>query len=188
MPTEYGNMSHTYDEIDALPEALAAETSAREETDAALADLIDSGGKNILKWTAPGSLATITFTDNGDGTFTISGNPTQTSSIELAKIYGHAGESLFLSGCPAGGSQADGFSLLIANQAGGMIGPDEGSGYAFTSPESETYFRVYARFRPGTYSNLLFKPMVCLQSAAKISKKFVKYCPTLAELYAMIQS
>ena len=137
MATEYGNMSHTNDEIDALPEALAAEAAARSKTDAALADLIDSGGKNILKWTAPGSLATITFTDNGDGTFTISGQPTQTSSIELAKIYGHAGESLFLSGCPTGGSQTDGFSLLIANQAGGMIGPDEGDGYEFTAPATK---------------------------------------------------
>lgn len=187
MATEYGNMTHTYDEIDALPEALAAESAARAETDAALADLIDSGGKNILKWTAPGSLATITFTDNGDGTFTVSGQPTQTSSIKLAEIYGHAGENLFLSGCPAGGSQASGYSLLIADNNGSMIGPDEGNGYAFTVPNIP-HFRVYARFRPGTYSNLLFKPMVCLQSAAKISKKFVKYCPTLAELYEMIQS
>ena len=186
MPTEYGNLSHTYDEIDALPEALAAVAAAREETDAALADLIDSGGKNILNWTAESSVMTIV--DNGDGTFTASGSPAAVQSVKLMEVYGHAGQKLYLSGCPSGGSQASGYSLLIANQAGTLIGPDEGSGFEFTAPENETFFRVYARFRPGTYNNLLFKPMVCLQSAAKISKKFVKYCPTLAEIYAMIQS
>ena len=150
--------------------------------------LLDTNGKNILKWTDPAALQTVTFTNNGDGTFTLSGNPTSATSIEIAKVYGHAGESFVLSGCPEGGSQASGYSLLVANQAGSMIGADEGAGYSFTAPAGETYFRVYARLRAGTYSNLLYKPMLCTPTAWAFSHSFAQYCPTNAELLKMIQS
>lgn len=193
----------TYLEIDACPAritalengkadstALTEETTARTTADAkhlaALVELVDGGAKNLLDWTATSSVMTIT--DNGDGTFTASGTPAAVQSIELMRIYNHAGEKFVLSGCPSGGSQSNGYSLLVANQAGSMIGADEGSGYAFTAPGNEDYFRVYVRFRPNqTYTNLLFKPMVCSEAAWSISHKFVPYCPTLPELYAMVQ-
>lgn len=169
---------------------VGAEAEARAQADAeqiaALVELVDGGAKNLLNWTATSSVMTIT--DNGDGTFTASGSPTSVQSIELMKVYGHAGEKFVLSGCPSGGSQANGYSLLVANQAGSMIGADEGSGYEFTAPAGESYFRIYVRFRTGTYSNLTFKPMVCSEAAWKISEKFVPYCPSMPELYAMIKA
>lgn len=173
-----------------LNTALASKADESEIVDlkSIIGYLLDTNGKNILNWTEPSALQTVTFTNNGDGTFTLSGNPSSTTSIELAKVYGHAGESFVLSGCPEGGSQANGYSLLVANQGGSMIGADEGSGYSFMAPAGETYFRVYARLRSGTYSNLLYKPMLCTPTAWAFSHDFARYCPTNAELLKMIQS
>ena len=55
-----------------------------------------------------------------------------------------------LSGCPEGGSQTNGYSLVAANQGGSLIGADEGNGYSFTAPANETYFRIYVRLRAGS--------------------------------------
>lgn len=158
--------------------------------EAAAADLVDRGAKNMLNWSAASS-AVITITDNGDGTFTASGTvPTgSVSSILLGWIYNLSDQTeLHLSGCPAGGSQASGYSLLAANTAGSLIAPDEGSGVVFTPAAGEDRIRVYVRFRAGTYSALTFAPMVTLNTFAKLSDKFVPYSPSNAELYQLIHS
>ena len=172
----------------------ALENRAGEDEDdiaalqAAAADLIDRGAKNMLNWSAS-STATVTITNNNDGTFTASGNPSSVTSILLGWIYSLTdADKLHLSGCPAGGSQANGYSLLVANTGGSMIAADEGSGVNFQPASGEDRIRVYVRFRPGTYSSLTFKPMVTLQTFAAMSSKFVPYSPTNAELYALIHS
>lgn len=155
--------------------------------EAAAVELINDGAKNMLK-TEPAASTLITITMNTDGTFSASGTvPTgSVASILLGRIYGHAGEQLYLSGCPSGGSQSSGYSLLVANEAGSMIAPDEGSGLSFTAPAGENYFRVYVRFRPGTYSALTFSPMVCRNIYSQFTKKYVPYSPTNSQLAAMI--
>lgn len=156
----------------------------------AAADLVDRGAKNLLNWSAA-STSQITITDNGDGTFTASGTVPSgsVSSILLGWIYNLSDQTeLYLSGCPAGGSQPSGYSLLAANTAGSLIAPDEGSGVVFTPDSGEDRIRVYVRFRAGTYSALTFAPMVTLNTFAKLSKKFVPYSPSNAELYQLIHS
>lgn len=148
--------------------------------------ILDGKPKNILNWSI-GTYSTITVTKNDDNSFTISGQPTSAISAELMKVYGHAGEKFWLSGCPAGGSQANGYSLLAANQAGSMIIADEGSGCSFTAPAGEDYFRIYLRLRPGTYTNLKFSPMLCFEEDANISKEYVPYYPTEYEIYTQKQ-
>lgn len=154
----------------------------------AAALLIDNGCKNLLPFEMPTS-AVLTLTDNGNGTFSASGTvPTgQTVSLLLGRIYNRGGESLMLTGCPAGGSGSSGYSLLIADMNGSLVGYDEGNGYTFTRPESESYFRVYARFRAGTYSTLTFSPMVTFEEYMQYSTKFVPYSPSNAELYRIIK-
>lgn len=149
--------------------------------------LLDTNGKNVLNYTIP-ALQNITIVENGDGTFYVSGTPSSVVSVEIAKVYNHAGETFVLSGCPEGGSQTNGYSLVAANQGGSLIGADEGNGYSFTAPANETYFRIYVRLRAGSYSNLLYKPMLCTPTAWAFSHDFARYCPTNAELLKMIQS
>lgn len=152
----------------------------------ALRHLVDGGDKNLLPFTMPTS-SVLTLVDNGDGTFTLSGSTTQTISLLLGRIYGHDAETLFLSGCPNGGSGASGFSLMIADRDGSLVGYDEGNGYEFTRPPGEEYFRVYCRVRSGTYNNLRFRPMVTYIEYQMISSDFVPYSPTNAELYQLIR-
>lgn len=152
----------------------------------ALHRLVDGGNKNILPFTMPTS-SVLTLVDNGDGTFTLSGTTTQTISLLLGRVYGHDAEDLFLSGCPDGGNGASGYSLMIADRDGSLVGYDEGDGYEFIRPAQEEYFRVYCRVRPGTYSNLRFKPMVTYIEYQMISSDFVSYSPTNAELYQLIR-
>lgn len=159
------------------------------ELRAAAVHLINGGNKNILPFTMPSS-GVLTLTDNNDGTFTVNGTVPSGSvvSLLLGRVYGHAEEDLILSGCPSGGSGTNGYSLLIADAGGSLVGYDEGDGYEFTRPAAEQYFRVYFRARPGTYTDVLFKPMVTYQDYFKISPVFVPYSPTNAELYALIKS
>lgn len=188
-PQRSASISSLVNDISALQSDMQIAANSISYLETAAADLINDGAKNMLDWSASPS-TTITITDNQDGTFTAAGTvPTgSVTSILLGRIYGHAGEDLYLSGCPAGGSQTSGYSLLIANEAGSMVAPDEGSGLDFTAPAGEQYFRVYARFRAGTYTALTFSPMVCRQSYARYTKKFVPYSPSNAELIKIIRS
>ena len=177
--------------VSSLTTALAAETTAREAADATtasiLAGVLNSGAKNILNWVATSSVMTIV--DNNDGTFTVSGTPTAVQSIELMRVYNHAGEQFHLSGCPAGGNQVTKYSLLAADQSGTMIGADTGSGLTFTAPEGEEHFRIYARFRPNqTYTNLLFKPMLCAKAVWDIAPEFVPYAPSMSDMWQAIKA
>lgn len=184
------DISQIRDEIQAEENRISAAEDRITVLETAAADLIDRGPKNLLNWSAASS-AVITITDNGNGTFTASGTVPSgsVSSILLGWIYNLTDQTeLYLSGCPAGGSQASGYSLLAANTAGSLIAPDEGSGVVFTPATNEDRIRVYVRFRPGTYSGLTFAPMVTLNSFAKLSAKFVPYSPSNAELYQLIRS
>lgn len=157
------------------------------ELRAAAVRLINGGNKNILPFTMPSS-GVLTLTDNGDGSFTLSGTASSTISLLLGRVYGHAAEELILSGCPSGGSGTGGYSLMIADEGGSLVGYDEGDGYSFERPAAEDYFRVYCRVRAGTYTDVLFKPMVTYQEYYDITPAFVPYSPTNAELYALIKS
>lgn len=172
-----------------LSTALASKADESEIADlkSIIGYLLDTNGKNVLNYTIP-ALQNITIVENGDGTFNVSGTPSSVVSVEIAKVYNHAGETFVLSGCPEGGSQANGYSLVAANQSGSLIGADEGNGYSFTAPANETYFRIYVRLRAGSYSNLLYKPMLCTPTAWAFSHDFARYCPSNAELLKMIQS
>ncbi|MBQ5339801.1 MAG: hypothetical protein J6Z40_11630 [Oscillospiraceae bacterium] len=197
--TEYGNMSHTFQEIDALPEALAAEAAARSKTDAALAELIDSGAKNkvhITRSTLTETKRGITATfDPVAGTVELDGDHDGTGGAIFELYSGNAADqpklppgTYHLSGCPAGGSTTT-YRISLASS---INATDTGDGVDFTIDTAAALAPRILISEPSgasvSFNHTVCKIMVCLKSAWDISNKFVPYCPDLQELWGMIQS
>lgn len=204
----------TYLQIDACPAridaleigkadqtALAAETAARETADAAhdtlLADLIDGGAKNLLQMThAAGSVTRYGVTCTWDpdaGTMTLTGTHVQGTDAAIFEFYsGSAADQrelpagkYHLSGVPSGGSTAT-YRASLSGITGGV---DTGSGADFTLTEPlYAAYRILITGDCDFTGGMVFKPMICAKAAWDISNKFVPYCPTNAELYAMIKN
>ena len=162
-----------------------------------LADLIDNGAKNLIQMThASGSITRYGVTCTWDpvaGTMTLSGGHVSTDNAAIFEFYsGNAVDqrvlpagTYHLSGVPAGGST----STYRATLTSITSAVDTGSGKTFTL--TEPIYGAYRILVSGNcdFSNpLTFKPMVCLDGAYQISDKFVPYCPTLKDLYALVQS
>lgn len=202
----------TYLEIDGLPaRATALETTvaalpttyqpltAAAKQDAALVDLINSGPKNVANADANSQTVNqVTFTRVGDGTWTTSG----TASARAAKMLTFtvpaslkAGRYV-LAGCPPGGKVGTTIKYclyLMDITAEVRVTPgndDTGDGFRFDwAPNSDHQYAIMIDIRSGTNaSGLTFFPMVCPEAAYDITKTPVKYVPSNAELYAMIQS
>ena len=177
--------------------SLTAETEARERTDAALADLIDSSAKNYINTidldaiksintggTWNGNVYTrynIEYTVNTDGTIslrTIGGAATNGGALVIP-CRALTGEAYHLSGVP---SDASGYDLRVGS---GSTYRDTGSGLDFTATGN---YSIYVRVDSGTNIEdaVTIYPMLCLKSAHNISQNYVPYAPTNAELYAMI--
>ena len=164
-----------------------------------LAYLVDSGAKNRLTVNSLDMLKTqntggtwtgnvyeyrgVTYTVNADYTISATGKAEGgNANLILSPVGGFTIESgqWVLSGCPAGGS-ASTYNISIAGTAS-----DIGNTGAFTSCTS-VLVRIY--IIDGTSVNdLTFRPMVCAKAAWDISHAYEPYCPTMAELYAMIQA
>ena len=213
MSTEDGRMEFsTADQIDRLPgrvDALEAITAALPTTyqpltaaakqDAALVDLINSGPKNVANADANSqTFNQVTFTRVGDGTWTTSG----TASERAAKMLPFtvpaslkAGRYV-LAGCPPGGKVGTTIKYclyLMDITAGVRVTPgndDTGDGFRFDwTPNSDHQYAIMIDIRSGTNaSGLTFFPMVCSEAAYNATPTPVKYVPSNAELYAMIQS
>jgi hypothetical protein len=131
--------------------------------------------------------------DPDAGTMTLSGTHTSSDAAAIFEFYsGNAvnqkvlpAGTYRLSGCPAGGSTSTYRAAMTSIQ--GAV--DTGNGATFTLSEP-----IYGAYRILISGNCdfttpaVFKPMVCPQDAYDISDKFVPYCPTLADLYALVKS
>lgn len=168
-----------------------------------LADLIDSGAKNILPLANPltsetkrGVTATYDFIA---GTITLNGTHDGTGDAIFYLYTGAAADatpipagSYHLSGCPAGGS-TDTFCLIVNNVGGTpSYKLDTGSGQSFTISESGRMAPLIRIRTPAgqtvSFDNVVFRPMICTQAARTISDVPVPYVPTLANLYRMVKS
>ena len=166
---------------------------------AALAELIDGGGKNRLPFsdlaviksmntsgTWDGNAYTwngVTFTINSD--FSVSADGTATGGnavLVLSRTGGFSIEegSWVLSGCPEGGSGTS-YNIAIAGTVS-----DTGNTAEFTSVTNKLV-RIYV-ISGTTVDNLTFNPMVCSKAAWDISQAYQPYRPNYAELYAMVQA
>ena len=169
----------------------------------ALAYIVDSGPKNIMPITTSVTSETkrgITATyDLEKGTITLNGTHDGNGDANFYLYVGNAADqkkipagSYHLSGCPEGGNTAT--YCLIVNYVGGSptYKVDSGSGLDFTI--STTGLMVpYIRIRKPagqtvSFTNAVFRPMICDKAAWEISKKHVPYKPSNQELYEMIKA
>lgn len=187
----------------ATDDAIAAEGRERAAADlihdAALVNLIDSSAKNYINTidldaiksintggTWNGNVYTrynIEYTVNTDGTISLrtTGGAATNGGALAIPCRALTGEAYHLSGVPSG---ASGYDLRVGS---GSTYRDTGSGLDFTT--SGTY-NIYTRVDSGTNipDTVVISPMICLESAFRISERFVPYCPTLSEMYARIKA
>ena len=185
---------HAHDED--IAEADTAEAADR----AALAELIDGGGKNRLPITSVDSLkrlntygtwennvythsSGVVFTVNDDMSITANGTASGANAVFILSMPGgfsiEAGNWI-LSGCPSGGSTST-YNITIAGTTS-----DTGTTGRFTSC-SKVLVRIYV-ISGTTADNLTFRPMVCSKAAWKISQRYQPYRPSYAELYEMVKA
>jgi len=163
------------------------------EDRAALAEVVDSGAKNLLDMSSISDSQiyrsdAITLTRNAANEFTI----TRASSSAIAEVKIPLPTSLpintplILSGCPSGGTYAT-YSVEIWENNVGVSEYDYGSGsdpYTFTTTTGR-----YLRIRYGantSYSNQKFKFMFSTKAAFGVSSAFVPYRPDYDTLLGML--
>jgi len=148
--------------------------------EAALVELVDAGAKNKLSIGTPTSVPTgLTCTRNTDGTYTVSGTLATANSISFS-INAIEGD-LVLSGCPEGGGNNT-YLLRITKSGSQVTGSvDTGNGSdVFTM--NGTGYALNIRFAAGTYTNVIFSPMICTKADWDISQSYQPYALSNVEL------
>lgn len=182
---------------------LTAEETARAAADtkhtAALTEIIDSGAKNKLQITTVLTTETrsgITATyDAAAGTVTLNGTHDGSTAAIFTLYTGNAVDqktiqagTYHMSGCPSGGST----STFRATLSPTISAADTGNGTEFTITEAAPLAYRILVSKPAdqevSFDNVVFRPMICTKAAWDISQEFAPYCPTMPELYAMIQA
>lgn len=173
-------LSYTAVEIDTLLSKISPLETEVDENRAALAEVIDSGQKNILQNTAVSAEVNgITFTVNSDGSVTATGTATANADYTVSNLTGYPTSGQYiLSGCPEGGG-ANTYRIQIY-----QVAADYGSAVEFTS---QNRLNVYIRISSGqTVDNLVFRPMICSKAAWSITQEYVPYRPSYDELIRRI--
>lgn len=159
-----------------------------------LAELVDSGAKNLLKITvASQTIGGVTFTVNDDGTVTVDGTNTGTGSVSFMLVTNQQATLIsdgdyWLSGCPQGGG-TNTFDLRWFRYSPNASAYDIGSGAAIHKNGNTTDSNIAIVVRPGvTVNNITFKPMLCTKAAWDISQEFVPYRPSYDEIVARIEA
>lgn len=152
----------------------------------AIAELVDAGAKNKLSIGTPTTTPTgLTCTKNDDGTYTVSGTIATAASIvfNIDAIPGY----LVLSGCPEGGGNNT--YLLRLTKSGSQVpnSVDSGSGSGVFTMEG-TGYALNIRLAAGTYTDVVFKPMICTKAAWQVSRNYVPYQPSYAALVARVEA
>lgn len=123
---------------------------------------IEEYGKNILDFTFKKVVTNgLTFTENLDGTVTVSGTATATTSFYMLTGYTfEAGKTYKLTGCPSGGNMST-YRLAI----GGVIAVDLGGGVVYKPETTLASSDVRILILSGTAcNNLIFKPVLIEES------------------------
>lgn len=154
-----------------------------------LVHLINENGKNHVKPTATTqTINGITWTVNSDGTITADGTATANSYITVQVLLADSvfDGNYYLSGCPDGGSSTT-FALYVAR--GSYTKYDYGDGVSLSSSTDGLNKNLIAIVYNGqTVDNIVFQPMICKKVYWDITHKYMPYCPTLPELYALVRS
>ena len=160
-----------------------------EEGRAALVDIIDTAGKNLVQNNLVSKTRYgVTATTNSDGTITITGKSTATSDFILVQdLYDPEQSSSFtalipsLKGvemiAPATGRAGVRLQVLEYNSSSDYsAASNSDSDKTFTLTKDYVCFRIWIKSTSDfTGSPFTFNPIVCLKSAWDISQVFVKY-------------
>lgn len=113
-------------------------------------------GKNLLNATLQTTIVNgVTCTANGDGTYTLNGTATTTTTFDIAQDVSCS--SFRLVGCPVGGAHDASYELQ-ARTNNLIYGYDTGDG---TNIKADENFFIRIRINTGiNCNNLLFKPMI----------------------------
>lgn len=155
--------------------------------EAALVDLINGGAKNKLKLTdtATSTKKGVTITYNGDGTYTLDSAGSPSSGADYFYIARTSENPVFPAGSVITGCTGGTDSTYRLQIAGTTI-------YQTDSPvtlAADTSGSLIFYFASGiTFDSLVISPMVCTSADFALSPGFEPYCPTLAELYALVKS
>ena len=161
-------------------------TRLESEDRASLAEVVDSGAKNLLKRTAIGSSWTddnVTFTLNSDGSITINSTGTITANRYFAYFEGRMSELV----------NTEGNYVLFASASPNAQAQvwwyytDDWTNVVETSGNSSRYISASDLNRPvivrvralagNAISNVKVYPMICTKAAFDVSNKFVPYRP-----------
>lgn len=163
--------------------------------------IVDNNRKNLFSTTTSGTTAgEVTFTPNADGTWTTTASKAATARryllLQGEQLGNFPAGRYVLSGCPAGGNvgstiyYAQYFYDVTTNSRVTPNNDDTGGGFVFDwTPDPTHTYGIIIDIRSGTNADgLTFKPMLCFESAWRVSDAFVPKLPTTAELLAMIQA
>ena len=119
---------------------------------------------NKASYPATQTINGVTFTNNGDGSYTVSGTATNISNLYISgTIVCEPNKKYLLSGCPAGGSWST-FNIYVtqANDSGWLSDTaDNGGGVIFTSLSNANKFSsVVLRIDVNQTVNITFKPQL----------------------------
>lgn len=128
--------------------------------------------KNLLPYPYNNTTKTtygVTWTDNGDGTITMSGTRTSTSSKTFNITASTSTLTLpvgtyILSGCPAGGGSST-YRITLSKAANGgstysNVGYDTGEGLEFTVTSATDLYRVVLYWYQENANGYIWKPMI----------------------------
>ena len=132
--------------------------------------VVDKPGKNLFENAAgTATVGTLTFTENADGSVTVSGTSRSSNSdYHINRTLSLKAGTYMLSGCPAGGNNSSTYKIQISG-----VGYDIGEGFEFTLNSDTTialYIRIWANYTP---DNLTFSPMICTKREWEISHQYV---------------
>lgn len=193
---------YTKQQVDAMIDAIElAEADLRDKiegTQAALADLINAGAKNICnpvdavgynyQGQFPATIGGVTYTLNADGSITCSGT---SSAIRVFKIPVTlvSGVTYVISGCPAGGADSS-YRLDIRLQGTSTVkAVDYGDSASFTATQAAYDLCIrYPSTNPNPIQEATFHIMLTTKNLYDITDTYVQYAPTNKQLYDMIQN
>lgn len=168
-------------------------TAAQIGVEKPLQDIIDSGSKNKLK-----NVATTTtsgeavFTVNADGTISVYTTDTTAAprNIQIASTAQNINVNSddIVSGTPR--TDKDVSMQFGIGASGNIKNIEPKDGYTTAGATGVLrYITIFVRSGVNIPQSepLTFKPMICTATDWRISEEYVPYCPTLAELYAMVR-
>lgn len=147
----------------------------------ALIEQVDSGAKNLFNATSGAqSVKGFTLTPNGDGTYTVGGTRTTSGAVWMLLGSISLEGNYFLSGAASN-------SCKLTATVDGIAQYDEGNGAELNGVISDNVY-VNIPTSVSSLSGVIVKPMICTKAAWDVSHTFVPYCPSMAEMYEMIQA